>query len=91
MKKNVGVLEGLSGIALLQFYYAKFANEDFVLDWGQETLMLVMKMINEGYGVPTFASGIAGSAWVFEHLSSTNFIEILIIISTLFGNLESFS
>jgi len=39
---KIGVLEGLSGIALFQFYYARFSDNDLYADWGQETLVRII-------------------------------------------------
>lgn len=74
-EKNVGVLEGLSGIALFQFYYAKYSNNDTIADWGQDTLLKIIKTINQGYNIPTLSSGLAGAGWVIDHLNTQGFIE----------------
>jgi len=76
LEEHVGVLEGLSGIALFQFYYAKYTNTDQYSDWGQETLEKIISKINQGYNYPTYSSGIAGSGWVFDHLNKQDFVEI---------------
>lgn len=75
-EEHIGVLGGLSGIALFQFYYAKYTNTDQFSDWGQDTLEKIIKKINQGYDFPTFSSGIAGAAWVFDHLKNHEFIEL---------------
>lgn len=75
LEKNVGVLEGLSGIALFQFYYAKYTNNDEFADLGQVTLEKIIKTINQGYDYSTFSSGIAGAGWVLDHLKNKEFIE----------------
>jgi lantibiotic modifying enzyme len=76
LQKNVGVLEGLSGIILFQFYYAQYTNNDTYADWGLESLQLLLKLINEGNCITTCASGIAGASWTLEHLNKSGFIDI---------------
>ncbi|WP_282079676.1 lanthionine synthetase C family protein [Aquimarina algiphila] len=75
-KEEIGVLSGISGIALFQFYYAKLMNEESHAEIGVELLGLVFQKINEGYTLPTFCSGIAGAAWAIELLQEEEFIDI---------------
>ena len=73
---NVGVLSGISGIALFHFYYSKYLNVDTYADIGVEILEEVIERINNGYAYPTFCTGIAGAGWVFEHLLEEDFTDI---------------
>jgi class I lanthipeptide synthase len=75
-EKHVGVLEGLSGIALFQFYYAKYTNNDKFSDWGKDSLEKIIERINQGYSYPTFSMGLAGAGWVFDHLKNKEFIKL---------------
>ncbi len=75
-EKNIGVLEGLSGIALFQFYYAKYTDNDAYADWGQESLFHIINSINKGYDFPTYSSGLAGVGWTFDHLTQNGFIDM---------------
>jgi hypothetical protein len=52
VEENLGVLEGRSGIALFQFYYAKYIDNDKFADWGHDTLINIMNVVNQGYGMP---------------------------------------
>lgn len=72
---QLGVLAGISGIALFHFYYSKYLDTDKQADIGVEILEEVVNRINEGYQFPTYCSGIAGAGWVFEHLSEVDFME----------------
>lgn len=73
---DVGVLGGLSGIALFQFYYAKFLDSDELSDIGVKMISHCFDKINDGYSYPTYCSGIAGLGWVIQHLKSKDFIEL---------------
>jgi len=72
---NIGVLAGISGIALFHFYYSKYLEVDTYADIGVEILGEVVNRINEGYQFPNYSSGIAGAGWVFEHLLEVGFID----------------
>jgi lantibiotic modifying enzyme len=75
-KQEVGVLSGVSGIALFQFYYSKFLDEDIHADKGIETITRAVELINNGFTFPTFCTGIAGACWVLEILKEEEFIEL---------------
>ncbi|GAA0715258.1 hypothetical protein GCM10009430_09470 [Aquimarina litoralis] len=74
--QHVGVLSGISGIALFQFYYAKFTDNDAHADVGVDMISTVIEKINEGYSFPTFCTGIAGAGWTIELLDDEGFIDI---------------
>jgi len=74
-EENIGVLSGLSGIALFQFYYAKFLDKD-ITDTGYKLIENCIQKINEGYNYGTYCSGISGMGWVLNHLEQSDFIEI---------------
>ncbi|MCK8524164.1 lanthionine synthetase C family protein [Aquimarina sp. D1M17] len=74
--KQIGVLSGISGISLFQFYYSKFKDNDEYADKAAETITKALESINEGYVYPTFCDGIAGAAWVVEILKEEEFIEL---------------
>lgn len=75
-ENDIGVLTGLAGIAMFQFYYAKYLNSDIIYEDACDTLQKCMEKINEGYSLPTFCSGIAGFGWTIDHLAKHGFIEI---------------
>ncbi|MBW1294128.1 lanthionine synthetase C family protein [Aquimarina litoralis] len=74
--EHVGVLSGISGIALFQFYYAKFTDNDAYADIGVEMISTVIEKINEGYSFPTFCTGIAGAGWTIELLAKEGFVDV---------------
>lgn len=76
-KKNdqLGVLSGITGIALFHFYYSKYLEVDTQADIGVDILEEAINRINEGYQFPTYCSGIAGAGWVFEHLLEEDFMD----------------
>ena len=73
---NLGVLAGISGVALFQFYYSKHTNNDYHADIGAEIITHCIEKINTGFSHPSFCNGIAGLAWVIQHLRKEGFIEL---------------
>lgn len=73
---HLGVLAGLSGLALFQFYCSKFLNRDSYADTGLAILTQCLDHINNGYHIPTYCTGIAGMGWILEHLKAHDFIEV---------------
>lgn len=73
---DIGVLAGISGAALFQFYYSEFLNDDIHADKGVEVITEIVKRINDGFNYPTFCSGIAGACWMLEILKEEEFIEL---------------
>lgn len=71
-----GVLAGLSGISLFQFYYSRLTEEEEPADIGVDLITKTIEGINEGYTFPTFCTGIAGAGWVLELLNEEEFIDI---------------
>ena len=74
--KEVGVLSGISGISLFQFYYSKFLEDDSIADLGAESITKSVEYINNGFNYPTFCAGIAGACWVLEILKEEEFVEL---------------
>jgi len=75
-ENHIGVLSGLSGIALFQFYYSKYLDVDKHSDMGAEILTTCIDRINDGYSYPTYCTGMAGMGWVLDHLKQEGFIDI---------------
>ncbi|MXO04124.1 lanthionine synthetase C family protein [Flavobacterium sp. HBTb2-11-1] len=73
--ENLGVLTGLTGLAMFHFYYSRFKNEDKASDIGVKIITDCFEKINDNYELPTYCSGIAGFGWALEHLQLENFIE----------------
>ncbi|MGB5822032.1 MAG: lanthionine synthetase C family protein [Saonia sp.] len=74
--EDVGVLAGISGIALFQFYYSKYLDVDEHADFGTEMISHCIDKINSGYSFPTYCTGIAGLGWTIQHLNAKNFVDI---------------
>ncbi|AXG68592.1 lanthionine synthetase C-like protein [Kordia sp. SMS9] len=72
---QIGVLAGLGGISLFEFYYSKYLDIDDHADIGVEMLTNCIDKINEGYSYPTFCTGIAGAGWVLDHLEQEEFMD----------------
>lgn len=75
-EEHIGVLSGISGMALFQFYYAKYLDDDRLSDLGVEMISHCIQKINEGYSYPTYCTGIAGFGWTVQHLNDEGFIEL---------------
>lgn len=73
---QIGVLSGLTGLAIFQFYYSKLYEDQTSADIGSEMLSKVIEHINDGYSLPTYCTGIAGAGWALEFLSEQDFIEL---------------
>jgi len=72
-EKDIGLLGGISGVALFQFYYSRYFNQDA----SSEVLKECFERINNGYNNLTYCNGIAGFGWLLDHLDQENFIEHL--------------
>lgn len=75
LKSEVGLLDGLGGVALFFFYYGRFKNIDKYAEIGTQIIELIIEKINQGYNFPTYCTGIAGAGWVIEHLFENDFID----------------
>lgn len=74
--KDIGVLAGRSGVALLQFHCAKYFDDDKYSTFGVEIIESCLELINNGYIIPTYCNGIAGFGWVIQHLKNMDFIDL---------------
>ncbi len=75
-EKNIGVLSGISGCALFQFYYSKWTDVDNHADLGVAIIATCIDRINSGFSYPTYCDGIAGFGWAIQHLTMENFIDV---------------
>lgn len=75
-QKQLGVLAGMSGLALFQFYYSKFLDDQEHADLGVEILNHCIENLNNGKASPTYCSGFAGMSWAFIHLEQEGFIDM---------------
>jgi class I lanthipeptide synthase len=73
---DIGVLAGISGVTLFQFYYSKYLNIDEHANVGTEMILCCIEKINNGYSLPTFCNGIAGFGWAIQHLKTEDFIDV---------------
>jgi len=71
----LGVLNGKAGLALFQFYYAKYSNTETPADIGEDILAQSIESINQGFNYPTFCNGIAGLGWTLDHLQQQGLID----------------
>ncbi|MGH1518890.1 lanthionine synthetase LanC family protein [Chryseobacterium sp. JK1] len=69
---RVGTLNGLSGIALFQSYYERKYN--IQQDQSLETIDYCIKKINEENLPSSYCNGIAGFAWLLQHLEENQFV-----------------
>ncbi|OJJ22993.1 hypothetical protein BKI52_01170 [marine bacterium AO1-C] len=72
----LGVLNGKAGIALFQFYYGQYLNDEAPADIGGEIISDSIDSINRGFNFPTFCNGIAGLGWTLDHLQQEKLIDI---------------
>lgn len=75
-ENDIGILNGLSGVALFQFYYSRYLDNENIYEDALTTLQKCFEKINDGYSLPTFCSGIAGFGWTIDHLVKNSFIEL---------------
>ena len=73
---HIGVLGGQSGVALFQFYSAKYFDNDSFSNNGVEILSSCFDKINDGYNLPTYCNGITGFSWALQFLFDKSFIDI---------------
>jgi hypothetical protein len=64
--EDIGVLNGLSGLALFNFHYSRTFNIENKT--GHQILEKCIYKINEGYTKPTYCNGIIGLGWVINYL-----------------------
>nr|WP_299388526.1 lanthionine synthetase C family protein [Allomuricauda sp.] len=75
-EEHIGVLHGISGIALFLFYYARYLNTNTLTETATNILEEALEKINQGYGHSTFCTGISGMGWVLGHLDEQGFIDV---------------
>ena len=73
-EEQIGVVSGLTGLSLFQFYYARYLNQEEPEEMGVKFLELCGEKINNMMFIPTFCSGIAGFGWALEHISQEEFL-----------------
>ena len=74
-QSDIGLLTGLPGLALFQFYYAKYLNNQMHSNIGVDIITKALELINEGNNFPTFCGGIAGFGWVYDHIEQEKLAE----------------
>ena len=57
---QIGILSGLSGIAIFQFHYADYLNTSVNSAIGAEIITKCIERINEGYQEPSYCEGLSG-------------------------------
>ncbi len=74
--EHIGLLSGRSGLALFQFYCAKYFDDDSYAEVGVEILSSITESIDNGYSYATYCNGIAGFCWTVQHLVEHDFIDL---------------
>jgi len=74
--KSIGVLGGISGLSLFEFYLGKYLNDEDRLDKASEILLYGIDRLNEGYNDPSYCNGLAGLGWTIDHIDSNGFIDM---------------
>ncbi|WP_452600534.1 lanthionine synthetase C family protein [Pontimicrobium sp. MEBiC06410] len=75
-ENNIGVISGLSGMALFQFYYSKYLDTPDNANFGVTILGDIIEKINGGYNSSLFSNGIAGFGWFLDFLELNEFIDV---------------
>ncbi len=85
---EIGVLAGLSGLAIFCYEYARFTNTNAPAELGEALLARTIDSINQGYNYPTYCTGIAGAGWAFDYLTQHDLVEV--DNDALFSSLDDF-
>lgn len=64
--EDIGVLNGLAGLALFNLYYCKNFKSD--PKSGFRILESSIEKVNQGYEKPTYCNGVLGLGWTINHL-----------------------
>ena len=72
--KEPGLLNGLAGISCFFFHFYIYSGEDRYKKAAYNCLEKVIQAINNGFNMPSFATGLAGIYWLFEYLGKKEFI-----------------
>lgn len=72
---SVGLLSGLTGAALFQFYYAKLKDDEKHASLGMDILTNVLEKVNKNLIPPDFCAGICGIGFAIDHLYQHDFLE----------------
>lgn len=75
-EEHIGLISGLSGMVLFQFYYSKYLDIEDHADFGTHILGHCVEKINHGYNSPLYSRGIAGFGWTLDFLELNQFIEV---------------
>src|SRR5690606_19836136 len=73
---DIGILIGTSGIALFYFKYSEYINSSESFDKGIELIEKNIDLINHGYSIPTYCTGLAGYGWLMNFLKEQQYIEV---------------
>ncbi|UOY07575.1 hypothetical protein L0P88_03240 [Muricauda sp. SCSIO 64092] len=73
---QIGVLSGLSGVALFSYHYSRYILNRVENKVGEDIIELIINKINDGYQYPTFCTGLAGFGWMIDNLQNEGFIDL---------------
>ncbi len=74
--RNISLMGGNAGLALFHFNYSQYADDEAHYDRGFELLENLIESIGNNNIVPTYANGLAGTAWAFQHIAREGFVEL---------------
>ncbi|MEG1762492.1 MAG: lanthionine synthetase C family protein [Bacteroidales bacterium] len=76
-ERRLGLLSGLSGIALFQFYMGTHSESSEMSEYGYKTIDKIYQIVaNELTDNYSFCSGLSGIAWMIDFLDRKNLINI---------------
>jgi lantibiotic biosynthesis protein len=74
-QQNIGLLTGNSGIAVFLAYYSKLYKDEKYFSKIPDLINENLKILNNGFNLHTFCSGISGFLWSLTHLVKINIID----------------
>ena len=72
--KNASLMSGNSGMLLFLYYYKNYVGDSSDVKYCEQTIETIFDSINNGYSYPTFAGGLSGICWTFQHLINKGFL-----------------
>ncbi len=87
IEPNIGVLDGLSGIMIFDYYYSVYVNEKENDSNIEHYLDLIINKINSQNIVLSFCSGLTGFMWSIDFL--TNRFDVQLINDSIIEDIEN--
>lgn len=73
--KKISLMSGQSGVLLFLYYYKKYIENSSIMNPYEREIEDIFDSLNKGFNFPTFAGGLAGIAWTFQHLAENDFLD----------------